>query len=86
MVERRSYTTLVGGSSPPQPTHNRQYLYMKIKITKKTIMQAGDEMFWDRMNALSGQAGERYMVVDRNKQVVLVENAKLIKETKKVKI
>ncbi len=49
-------------------------------------MKAGDEMFWDHLDTLSGQAGERYMVVDKTNQTILVSNAKLLKKKERVEI
>lgn len=49
-------------------------------------MQAGEELFWQELDNLEGNSGERYMVVDSAKQVVLVENAKLVREKKKTKV
>lgn len=59
---------------------------MKTKITQTTLMKAGDEMFWDHLDTLSGQAGERYMVVDKTNQTILVSNAKLLKKKERVEI
>jgi len=57
-----------------------------IQLKQNILMQAGEEMFWDQMDVLSGQPGERYMVMDRRQQIVLVKNARLVREIKRVEV
>lgn len=43
-------------------------------------------MFWQELNELDGYSGERYVVVDTLSQEVLVNNARLVKDKRKVRV
>lgn len=49
------------------------------------MMQAGDRAFWDEFYQ-QNNPGDRYIVVDTKKQEVVVQNAKLVRDMKKVRV
>lgn len=49
------------------------------------MMQAGDRAFWDEFYQRDNP-GDRYIVVDTKKREVIVQNAKLVRDMKKVRV
>lgn len=58
---------------------------MAHKKVDPTLMQAGEEAFWKEFDA-GEKPEERYYVVDKRTGDVLVQNARLTKEKKKIKV
>ena len=57
---------------------------MTDKIDPKT-MQAGEKIFWEEFNQLE-YPGDRYIVIDSKKNEVIVQNAKLLRDKKKIRV
>ncbi len=49
------------------------------------LMQAGDQVFWEEFNQRENP-GDRYVVIDSKNNKVVVENVKLIRDKKKVRV
>lgn len=49
------------------------------------LMKAGDKAFWKEFHE-SDRRGERYFVIDHSTGEVIVENAVLTREKKKIKV
>lgn len=48
-------------------------------------MQTADEVFWEEFDNF-GRESERYVVVGKNGEEIVVENARLLREKKKTKV
>ena len=48
-------------------------------------MQAGEKIFWEEFNQLE-YPGDRYIVIDSKKNEVIVQNAKLLRDKKKIRV
>jgi hypothetical protein len=60
---------------------------MKKKIGKQNnsiLMKVGDQVFWEEFNQRE-HPGERYVVLDTKRGVVIAENVKLVRDMKRVK-
>lgn len=55
------------------------------KKTDPGLMKIADQVFWEEFNQRENP-GDRYIVVDSKKREVVVQNARLVRETKKVKV
>ncbi len=55
------------------------------KKVDPTLMQAGEDVFWKEFEELD-RPEERYYVVDKATGQILVENARLTKGKKKVRV
>ncbi|KKU44536.1 MAG: hypothetical protein UX63_C0033G0009 [Microgenomates group bacterium GW2011_GWB1_46_7] len=66
-------------------------------VIDPALMEQGEEAFWEEFNKQGEEAfweefnktdkpGDRYVVVDTKKQEVVVENVKLVREMKKIKV
>ncbi len=53
--------------------------------TDPGLMKVGDQVFWDEFNQLD-QPADRYVVVDSKNQNIVVQNARLVREIKKVRV
>ena len=49
------------------------------------LMKVGDSAFWDEFEEKQNPA-DRYIVVDTKKQEIVVQNAKLVREMKKIRV
>lgn len=49
------------------------------------LMKVGDGAFWDEFEEKQNPA-DRYIVVDTKKQEIVVQNAKLVREMKKIRV
>ena len=49
------------------------------------LMKIGDNAFWDEFEEKQNPA-DRYIVVDTKKQEIVVQNAKLVREMKKIRV
>ncbi|MFH2019272.1 MAG: hypothetical protein ABII80_01525 [bacterium] len=49
------------------------------------LMKAGEQAFWEEFEQLD-QPEQRYVVVDTKKNEVVVENVRLIREKKKIRV
>lgn len=58
---------------------------MTNKKVDQTLMEAGEEAFWKEFDRGEGEE-ERYYVVDKSTGDVIVENARLTKKRKRVKV
>ncbi|HBD01957.1 TPA: hypothetical protein DCZ17_00360 [Candidatus Collierbacteria bacterium] len=54
-------------------------------VIDPALMEQGEEAFWEEFNK-TDKPGDRYVVVDTKKQEVVVENVKLVREMKKIKV
>lgn len=48
-------------------------------------MQAADQIFWDEFNQVEKPA-DRYIVIDSKKSEVVSQNARLVREVKKIRV
>jgi hypothetical protein len=55
------------------------------QIVDPQLMQAGDRAFWEEFEERQNPA-DRYIVVDTKKQEVVVQNARLVREMKKIRV
>lgn len=58
---------------------------MANKKTDPGLMKQGDEIFWDEFNQTDKPA-DRYIVIDSKNQKIVSENARLVREVKKVRV
>ena len=49
------------------------------------LMKVGDSAFWDEFEEKQNPA-DRYIVVDTKKQEIVVQNAKLVRDMKKITV
>lgn len=49
------------------------------------LMKVGDQVFWEEFNQRENP-GDRYIVIDSKNNKVVVENVKLIRDKKKVRV
>lgn len=56
------------------------------KKVDPTLMAAAEKTFWETMDQLDHPAEERYYVVDKRSGDVIVHNARLTKEKKKIEV
>ncbi|KKU44544.1 MAG: hypothetical protein UX62_C0059G0005 [Microgenomates group bacterium GW2011_GWA2_46_7] len=49
------------------------------------LMEVADQIFWDEFNQMD-HPGDRYIVIDSKNQTVVTQNAKLVRELKKVRV
>lgn len=66
----------------------RDRLQKMSKVNNKTdnkLMQTADEVFWEEFDNF-GRESERYVVVGKNGEEIVVENARLLREKKKTKV
>lgn len=50
------------------------------------LMEMGEDMFWEEFNTGEGEHKERYYIVDVRGGDVIVANARLTREKKKVEV
>lgn len=53
--------------------------------TDPTLLKIADQVFWEEFNQLDRPA-DRYVVVDSKNQKIVVQNARLVREVKKVRV
>jgi hypothetical protein len=53
--------------------------------TDPGLMKQADEIFWEEFNQMD-RPGDRYIVIDSKNKTVVSQNARLIRETKKVRV
>lgn len=58
---------------------------MAAKKVDPTLMKAGEEAFWDRIEELD-KPEERYYVIDKATGEIIVQNARLTRGKRKIKV
>lgn len=53
--------------------------------TDPGLMKVADQIFWEEFNQ-ADHPGDRYIVIDSKNQTVVMQNAKLVREMKKVRV
>jgi hypothetical protein len=53
--------------------------------TDPSLMQASDQLFWEEFNQMD-HPGDRYIVIDSKNNTVVTQNARLVREVKKVRV
>ena len=66
-------------------SHGRIGALMADAKTDPGLMKQADEVFWDEFNQID-RPGDRYIVIDSKNKTVVSQNARLIRETKKVRV
>lgn len=58
---------------------------MADKKTDPGLMEIADRVFWDEFNQTEKPA-DRYIVIDSKNNTVVTQNARLVREVKKVRV
>jgi hypothetical protein len=58
---------------------------MSNQKTDPGLMKQADEIFWDEFNQID-RPGDRYIVIDSKNKTVVSQNARLVREIKKVRV
>lgn len=58
---------------------------MSGKKTDPGLMEIADRVFWDEFNQTEKPA-DRYIVIDSKNNTVVTQNARLVREVKKVRV
>lgn len=58
---------------------------MRGKKTDPGLMEIADRVFWDEFNQTEKPA-DRYIVIDSKNNTVVTQNARLVREVKKVRV
>jgi hypothetical protein len=58
---------------------------MASKKTDPRLMKIADQVFWEEFYQRESP-GDRYVVVDSKNQKIVVQNARLVREAKKVRV
>lgn len=58
---------------------------MTAQKTDPKLMKQADEIFWDEFNQIE-KPSDRYIVIDSKNNKVVSQNARLVREVKKVRV
>jgi hypothetical protein len=58
---------------------------MANKKTDPGLMEIADQIFWEEFNQIDKPA-DRYIVIDSKNNTVVTQNARLVREVKKIKV
>ena len=50
-----------------------------------SLLQASDQLFWEEFNQVD-HPGDRYIVIDSKNKTVVSQNARLVREIKKIRV
>ena len=50
-----------------------------------SLLEASDQLFWEEFNQMD-HPGDRYIVIDSKDKTVVSQNARLVREVKKVRV